>query len=117
MILPLTQPHDVKKPEDFDFKNPIKDPKELADELWENMKHYNGVGLSANQVGINTRVFVMGHEQHDFRMNVFNPRVVEIADEMKAYKEGCLTWPFLMLSIRRPIDCVVNYWNEEGNQS
>ena len=114
MILPLTQPHDVKKPEDFDFKNPIKDPKELADELWENMKHYNGLGLSANQIGINTRVFVMGHEQHDFRMNVFNPRVVEIADEMKAYKEGCLTWPFLMLSIRRPIDCVVNYWNEEG---
>ena len=49
------------------------------------MKHYNGVGLSANQIGINTRVFVMGHEQHDFRMNVFNPRVVEIADEMKAY--------------------------------
>ena len=43
MILPLTQPHDVKKPEDFDFKNPIKDPKELADELWENMKHYERI--------------------------------------------------------------------------
>ena len=56
------------------------------------------------------------HEQHDFRMNVFNPRVVEIADEMKAYKEDCLTWPFLMLSIRRPIDCVVNYWNEENDE-
>ena len=27
--------------------------------LYENMMHHNGVGLSANQIGINERVFIM----------------------------------------------------------
>jgi peptide deformylase len=112
MILQLTPPHEVTKPPEFDFENPIVDPKELADRLWENMNHYNGVGLSATQVGINTKVFVMGRD--DFRMNVFNPQVIQMSDELKAFKEGCLTWPFLMLSIRRPIDCTVSYYTEEN---
>ena len=80
MILPLTNPHDVKNlgaPPEFDFLSPIVEPVELADRLWENMKHYNGVGLSATQVGIHTKVFVMGKD--DFRMNVFNPKVIQIS--------------------------------------
>ncbi len=115
MILPLTNPHDVKNsgaPPEFDFLNPIVEPIELADRLWENMKHYNGVGLSATQVGIHTKVFVMGKD--DFRMNVFNPKVIQISPELQAFKEGCLTWPFLMLSIRRPVDCTITYYNEHN---
>jgi len=101
-----------KKPTEFDFDNPFMDPKELADQLWENMLLYKGVGLSANQVGIDAKVFVMG--QDDFRLNVFNPQVLTMSPKLVAMKEGCLTWPGLFLSIRRPEFCVVSYYDETG---
>ena len=45
-VLELTPPNDaLYKPKAFDFDNPFMDPKELADQLWFNMKHYNGVEL------------------------------------------------------------------------
>lgn len=113
-ILDLTPPNEARyKPEEFDFENPFMDPIELADQLWNNMLHYNGVGLSATQVGFNTKVFVMG--QDDFRLNVFNPQVLTMSPELKAMKEGCLTWPGLFLSIRRPVFCVVSFYDEKGN--
>jgi len=113
-ILPLTPPQEVQgiQPAEFDFDNPFMDPKELADQLWENMLHYKGVGLSANQVGIDAKVFVMG--QDDFRLNVFNPQVLTMSPKLVAMKEGCLTWPGLFLSIRRPEFCVVSYYDETG---
>lgn len=113
-ILQLSSPYDVQgtKPTEFDFEKPIQDPVELADQLWENMLHYNGVGLSANQVGIDAKVFVMGKD--DFRLNVFNPQVLTFGKELVAMKEGCLTWPGLFLSIRRPKDIIVSYYDEKG---
>lgn len=112
-ILELTPPQEARyKPKEFDFDNPLMDPKELAEQLWLNMKHYKGVGLSANQVGIDAKVFVMGND--DFRLNVFNPQVLTLGPELKAMKEGCLTWPMLFLSIRRPTFCIVSYYDENG---
>ena len=46
---------------DFDFVNPIKNPKELEQEMIETMLSHQGMGLAANQVGVPTRAFVMGH--------------------------------------------------------
>lgn len=113
-VLELTPPNEaLYKPKEFDFDNPFMDPKELADQLWFNMKHYNGVGLSANQVGIDAKVFVMGKD--DFRVNVFNPQVLTMSPELEHLKEGCLTWPGLFLSIRRPKFCVVSYFDEKGD--
>ena len=112
-ILPLVFPNDARyKPVEFNFEDPIQDPVELADQLWKNMVHYNGVGLSANQVGINASVFVMGKD--DFRLNVFNPQILTFGHEMTHMKEGCLTWPGLFCSIRRPKDIVVSYYDEKN---
>ena len=41
-----------------------KDRKELLDNMVENMKHYGGIGLSANQCGIPIRMFVFGDSEH-----------------------------------------------------
>ena len=38
----------------------FKDRKELADKMFEAMKKYGGIGLSANQVGLPFNMFVMG---------------------------------------------------------
>jgi len=49
-----------KMPE-FDFSDPIMPPEELEKLLIETMLANKGLGLSANQVGIRTRVFSMGY--------------------------------------------------------
>ena len=46
-------------PADFDFDNPLEDPKDIEKNLIEVMDKFGGLGLSANQVGLNARVFVM----------------------------------------------------------
>ena len=59
---------------EFDFKNPIMDPAELEKLMIETMLHRDGIGLAANQVGIETRVFVMGHKDYpEAAQAFFNP--------------------------------------------
>jgi peptide deformylase len=49
---------------DFDFENPVMDPKELERQMLETMFANNAIGLAANQVGVRARVFVMGDKQN-----------------------------------------------------
>jgi peptide deformylase len=46
---------------EFNFDDPIMDPVALERLLVYNMLANNGIGLAANQMGIATRVFAMGH--------------------------------------------------------
>ena len=46
-------------PLEFDFENPSEDPKEIESLLSEAMDRFGGIGLSANQVGLDVRCFVM----------------------------------------------------------
>ena len=65
MIKPLLpEGHELleQKTIPFSFWSPPIDPHEFQDELIENMLHYDGVGLSANQIGYKHRVFAMNHE-------------------------------------------------------
>ena len=57
------------------------DRREMSRILKENMIHYEGVGLSANQIGINERVFVMilhifprDPKRVSFFVNVWKPK-------------------------------------------
>jgi peptide deformylase len=61
-LIKFTDPALRKIPETFDFET--ENAKELADTLWEESRRLRGLGLSANQVGIDSKVFVMGvHER------------------------------------------------------
>ena len=43
----------------FDMNNPPVDPQELGLDLLKHMRYFGGIGLSANQLGLPYRVFVM----------------------------------------------------------
>ena len=93
------------------------DRKELSKVMYDNMAKYGGLGLSANQVGLPYRMFVMGgHPQiEDGKVrSVFNPLINDVSPESINLKEGCLSFPFLFLSIKRPKWCSVKYTNENG---
>ena len=64
----------------------------LANTLVENMIHYNGIGLSANQIGIWERAFVMVRDlEHSEIMVCFNPRIIKSYAEEVEMEEGCLS--------------------------
>ena len=88
----------------------------LSYTLTENMFHHNGVGLSANQIGIKERAFVMisDMESQD-TLTCFNPKIVKESKEMVTMEEGCLSYPELFLNIARPETIVVKY-EDEGKE-
>jgi peptide deformylase len=101
--------------EQFEFANRT----ELSKVMYDNMAKYGGLGLSANQVGLPYRMFVMGgHPQIEEGKvrSVFNPLINDVSPESVMLKEGCLSFPFLFLGIKRPKWCSVRYTNENGEE-
>jgi peptide deformylase len=101
--------------EQFGFANRT----ELSKVMYDNMAKYGGLGLSANQVGLPYRMFVMGgHPQIEEGKvrSVFNPLINDVSPESVMLKEGCLSFPFLFLGIKRPKWCSVRYTNENGEE-
>ena len=86
----------------------------LSKILIDNMIHHNGIGLSANQIGIWERAFVMVRDlEHNEIMVCFNPRIIKSYTEEVEMEEGCLSYPELFLKIKRPDKIVVKYEDED----
>ena len=108
-VAPFTD--DMLKEHDF------KDRKELSEEMFKSMARYGGIGLSANQVGLPFNMFVLGNHlslENGLKMACFNPMIVSTSEETIMMKEGCLTYPFLFLNIKRPRKSVFKYEDSEG---
>ena len=96
----------------------FKDRKELSDKMFDTMKKYGGIGLSANQVGLPFNMFVLGDHpdvEKNLKMTCFNPMIISSSVEEETMKEGCLTFPFVFLNITRPRKVVVKYEDENGD--
>ena len=107
-------------PPEFDFENPPEAPKEIAKNLGEAMDKFGGIGLSANQVGLPYRIFVMRtmHEGDEEPTNIayFNPEITRVSQETESLKEGCLSFPDLFLMIKRSKTIEFKYQDEEGEE-
>lgn len=103
----LTRPCDV-----FDFSNPPMDPVELAQNMVKFMYDNNGIGLAANQVGVPYRVFAMRGVPENFVC--FNPKVVQPSEMEVTLEEGCLTYPGLVVKIKRPQHIRVRFTMANG---
>ena len=104
--------NDMLKDEGF------KDRKELSEAMFDTMKKYGGIGLSANQVGLPFNMFVVGDHpeiEKGLKMTCFNPMIISSSVEEETMKEGCLTFPFVFLNITRPRKVVVKYEDENGD--
>lgn len=99
----------------FDFSNPTVDPIQLEKDMLETMYEHDGIGLSANQVGIRARVFVMGHRDNpEAGMAFFNPVVLENTSEIEDLEEGCLSFPGIFVKIKRPTAIKARWQNSRG---
>ncbi len=86
--------------QEFDFDNPAFDPKQFAESLYTTMTKCNGLGLSANQVGVPYRIFAIRIDADP--LVLFNPQIVDQSEETILLDEGCLSFPLLYMKIKRP---------------
>jgi len=104
---------------DFDFSNPVVDPSVLEAEMIALMIKENGRGISANQVGIEARVFVIAPSNIEgvhTPFALFNPTVVAVSEEMELDYEGCLSFPNLFFKVNRPKSIVAEYFDKYNNK-
>ena len=73
---------------------------EISITLLQELKRHGGIGLSANQIGINKRACVINVKEP---LVLINPRVAEVSKESVVYVEQCLSMPKTM---RKPVQTV-----------
>lgn len=97
---------------DIDFDYPVRNDM-LSKEMTALMVREHGIGLSATQVGISRRLFVMCVEGK-YR-ECFNPRILESSTDLIDFDEGCLSFPGDRCIIKRPSWVRVVYQTYDGN--
>jgi len=98
---------------EFDFANPQLDVVQFAKDLVYMMYELNGIGLSANQVGYNLRIFALrGHPEN---FVCVNPKIVNASEQSSYIIEGCLTFPGLAVKIKRADEIRVRFAMPNGD--
>lgn len=83
----------------------------LTDDMFDTMQSARGVGLAANQVGVDLCLAVIAYQGE--RLKLFNPRVVERAGQQR-YLEGCLSLPGIEGDVSRAESVLVTYLDSTG---
>lgn len=98
--------------------------REICQNMLETMKHYNGIGLSAPQVGYLLRIFVsnVAYEDEKGELHLgepkvyINPILTSPSYTLVERSEGCLSIPKLYLAISRPLSIHLEATDIHGNQ-
>jgi len=90
-------------------------------QMFFTMRQASGIGLAANQVGWNGKLFVIdlspveGFEDHK-PVVMINPEIVEKSDELVIFEEGCLSLPFIRAEVERPESIVIRYYDTDEKE-
>ena len=93
----------------------VKEGEEIGAQLLKELtESENGIGLAANQIGINKRVCVVNVKEP---LVLINPRIVKRSEEEFIFPEGCLSFPDKHVRAKRNVSVVVETDNHEGKLS
>ena len=93
----------------------VKEGEEIGVRLLHELRESeNGIGLAANQIGINKRVCVVNVKEP---LVLINPKIVEKSKEQFVFAEGCLSFPDSKLRTIRHQDIIVEADNHKGKLS
>lgn len=106
------------------LRNPVpvtefkeKEAEVLAAALFTELKRHSGLGLSANQLGLNKRICVVNVKEPFY---LVNPRIVEQSEERYTYIESCISIPKSSkkpIKTSRAIEITVEADNYDGQLS
>lgn len=90
-------------------------------DMFQTMRNASGIGLAANQVGLDKSVFVIdlkeveGYEKFK-PVVMINPEIVLESDELVTIEEGCLSLPNLRADVDRPASVKVKFLNTDEQE-
>lgn len=88
----------------------------IISDMFETMRNANGIGLAANQIGVNKQIFVVdispveGYEKYK-PIAMINPKIISKSEETNSIEEGCLSIPDLRSEIIRPEAISISYFD------
>ena len=94
----------------------LKEGEEIAVRLLNELRNSepSGIGLAANQIGINKRVCIINVKEP---LVLINPKIVEKSKEQFVFPEGCLSFPDDKIKTIRHQDIVVESDNHDEQLS
>jgi len=95
----------------FDFKNPVENPKQLATDMIGVIRKHKILALSANEIGLNSRVIVL---DTDPIFAMFNPVITTTFGEDIYLDETDITRSDVVCKIKRPSGVRVRFQDING---
>ena len=104
---------------------PVKDFTELdavIGDMFDSMYEAEGIGLAANQVGIDLNLFIIDitHTEESESTHTFiNSSIIGTGGDEELFQEGCLSLPGIALDVLRPEKVKLRYqtldeqWHED----
>lgn len=119
MILPIyLYGERILREEGTDIESKSEELDTLIDNMFETLKHAEGVGLAAHQVGKAYNLFIVNFPSQDpnndeYKEVFINPEIIEYSEEEDYFREGCLSVPDIFQEIKRPIKIKVKYLDRD----
>ena len=89
----------------------------LIDDMFDTMYEENGIGLAANQVGVDLNLFIIDIsdiEEEGESIHIFiNGEIIDSSGE-SWFEEGCLSIPDVRLDVKRPETITFKYQDLDG---
>lgn len=99
----------------FDFSlHSREEIRELIKEMRAIMEKSDGIGLAANQVGLDYQMFVAQVDGKFYA--VFNPEIAKSSKETEVLEEGCLSIPGVYDEVKRPDRVVLQGYDKNGKK-
>jgi peptide deformylase len=96
--------------------------KEIIQQLKDALTSNSGLGISANQIGIQKKISYIkipkfvDAKTHEWNYNeyiIINAKIIEYSNPIKIKNEGCLSFPGIGITTKRYVFCTVEYLNEK----
>ena len=93
---------------------------DIIENMFETMRQANGIGLAAQQIGLDVKLFVIDltdysevdPELKDFKKVFINSEILETSEETMVAEEGCLSFPGIYFKVQRPTKVKLRYLDE-----
>ena len=123
-----------RKTAEFDFQEfTKKEIDELVKKMRETMTTAIGIGLSANQVGLDLRLFVAQISDKPLKRDknnkiilpppesmkfyaIFNPKIIKASEKKSVLEEGCLSVPGVYGLVERPEKITLTGCDKNGRK-
>lgn len=88
----------------------------LVNDLLDTLTRAGGIGLAANQIGVESRVCIVDLSKSEVggaRFVMVNPEVIATGEPVRG-EEGCLSFPGMYVQVDRPEAAKIRYETPEG---